>query len=155
MTQFFQYGFLLARRGIGWTESKIKYIYKMMLTKIFYSRVITCFFSYFYYIFFRDRQRSNAIDGSNIASYDLYFDDDNDVDDDDDDADDEYVCDFDDVDEEHVGDFDAFSPERSQYRAFSLDDDGLGGPGDKELYPLPSVDFRCIYSFTRSMSYHS
>ena len=86
---------------------------------------------------------------------DLYFDDDNDVDDDDDDADDEYVCDFDDVDEVHVGDFDAFSPERSQYRAFSLDDDGLGGPGDKELYPLPSVDFRCIYSFTRSMSYHS
>ena len=63
--------------------------------------------------FFHDRQRSNAIDGSNIASYDLYFDDDNDVDDDDDDADDEYVCDFDDVDEEHVGDFDAFSPERS------------------------------------------
>ena len=139
----------------GRMESKIKYMYKLMWTKIFYSCVITCFFSYFYYIFFRDRQRSNAIDGANVANYDLYFDDDNDVDDDDDDADDEYVCDFDDVDEVHVGDFDAFSPERSQYRAFSLDDDGLGGPGDKELYPLPSVDLRCIYSFTRSMSYHS
>ena len=112
-------------------------------------------FSHIFITFFRDRQRSNAINGSNIASYDLYFDDDDDVDDDDDAADDEYVCDFDDVDEEHVGDFDAFSPGHSQYRAFSLDDDGLGGPGDKELYPLPSVDFRCIYSFTRSMSYHS
>ena len=31
----------------GRMESKIKYMYKMMLTKIFYSRVITsCFFSY-------------------------------------------------------------------------------------------------------------
>ena len=113
------------------------------------------FFLIFLLHFFRDRQRSNAIDGSNIASYDLYFDDDNDVDDDDDDADDEYVCDFDDVDEEHVGDFDAFSPGHSQYRAFSLDGDGLGGPGDKGRYPLRSIVFRCIYSFTRSMSYHS
>ena len=50
-------------------------------------------FSHIFITFFRDRQRSNAIDGANVANYDLYFDDDNDVDDDDDDADDEYVCD--------------------------------------------------------------
>jgi len=54
--------------------------------------------------------------------YDLYFngidDDDNDVDDDDD-------------DDEHVGDFDAFSPEHSQYFAFSFDSGGLGRLDDK------------------------
>jgi len=66
------------------------------------------FFLIFYYFFFRDRQRSNAIDGSNITSYGLYFDGIDDVDDDD-----EHVSDFDDVDEEHVGDFDAFSPGHS------------------------------------------
>ena len=118
------------------------------------------FFSHILLNFFRDWQRSNAINGSNIASYGLYFDGIDDIDDDD-----EHVGDFDDVDEEHVGDFDAFSPGhsqylafspgRSQYRAFSLDGNGLGGPGDKGRYPLRSIDFRFIYSFTRSMSYHS
>ena len=103
-------------------------------------------FSHILLHFFHDRQRSNAIDGSNIASYDLYFDG---IDDD------EHVGNFDDVDEEHVGDCDAFSPGHSQYLAFSLNDGGLGGPGDKGRYPLRSIDFRCIYSFTRSMSYHS
>jgi len=32
---------------------------------------------------------------------------------------------------------------------------GLDGAGDKERYLLHSTDFRCIYFFTRSMSYHS
>ena len=109
--------------------------------------LLHCVLSHILLHFFRDRQRSNAIDGSNIASYDLYFDDDDD--------DDEYVCDFDDVDEEYVGDFDAFSPGHSQYHAFSLDGGGFGGSGDKGRYPLRSINFRCIYSFTRSMSYHS
>ena len=115
-----------------------------MMMKVFYSPlIISCFFSYFITFFF-------AIDGSNIASYGLYFDGIDDVDDD------EHVGDFDDVDEDHVGDFDAFSPGHSQYLAFSLDGGGaLGGPGDKGRYPLRSIDFRCIYSFTRSMSYHS
>ena len=76
---------------------------------------------------------------SGVYIYDLYFDA---IDDDDDDDDDD--------DEEHVGDFDAFSPGHSQYLAFSFD--GLGGLGDKGRYPFRSIDFRCIYSFTRSMS---
>ena len=50
--------------------------------------------------------------------YDLYFDG---IDDDDDNGD------------EHVGDFDAFSPEHSQYLAFSFDGGGLGWLGDKGL----------------------
>jgi len=58
--------------------------------------------------------------------YDLYFngidDDDNDVDDDDDDDDD---------DDEHIGDFDAFSPEHSQYFAFSFDSGELDRFDDK------------------------
>jgi len=73
--------------------------------------------------------------------YDLYFDGIDDNDDDDDDNDDE-----------HVGDFDAFSPGHSQYLAFSFDGDGLGGLGNKERYPFRSIDFRCMYSFTQSMS---
>jgi len=72
---------------------------------------------------------------SGVYTYDLYFDT---IDNDDDD------------DEEHVGDFDAFSPGHSQYLAFSFD--GLGGLGDKGRYPFRSIDFRYIYSFTRSMS---
>jgi len=73
--------------------------------------------------------------------YDLYFDgiDDNDDDDDDDDNDDEH-------------DFDAFSPGHSQYLAFSFDGGGLGNLGNKGWYPSRSIDFRCMYSFTRSMS---
>ena len=74
-----------------------------------------------------------------MISYGLYFDGIDDID-----------------DEEHVGDFDAFSSRHSQYLAFSLDDGGLSGPGDKGRYPWPhSIDFRCIYSFTRSVSYRS
>ena len=56
-----------------------------------------------------------------------------------------------DDDDEHVGDFDAFSLEHSQYLAFSFDGGGLGGLGEKRRYPFRSIDFRCIYSFTRSM----
>jgi len=65
--------------------------------------------------------------------YDLYF---NGIDDDDDDNDD----DDDDNDDDDVGDF-AFSPEHSQYLAFSFDDGGLGGLGDKKRYPFRSIDF--------------
>jgi len=72
--------------------------------------------------------------------YFLYFDG---IDDDNDDEDD---------DNEHVGDFDAFFPEHSQYLAFSFDGGGLGGLGDKGWYIFRSIDFRCIYSFTRSTS---
>jgi len=43
--------------------------------------------------------------------YDLYFDGD------------------DDNGDEHIGDFDAFSPEHSQYLAFSFDGGGLGDKG--------------------------
>ena len=73
---------------------------------------------------------------SDVYIYDLYFDA---IDNDDDDD-----------DEEHVDDFDVFSPGHFQYLAFSFD--GLGGLGDKGRYPFRSIDFRCIYSFTRSMS---
>ena len=54
----------------GW-RLKIKYIYKMMWMKIFYSHLITSCFSHILLHFFRNRQRSNAIDGSNIDSYGL------------------------------------------------------------------------------------
>ncbi|KYN36519.1 hypothetical protein ALC56_09114 [Trachymyrmex septentrionalis] len=36
-------------------------------------------------------------------------------------------------DEEHVCDFDAFTPGHSQYLAFSLDGDGLGGQGTSKV----------------------
>jgi len=59
-----------------------------------------------------------------------------------------YFDSIDDVDE-HVGDFDAFSPGHSQYFPFSFDN-GLGGLATRTLFR--SIDFRHIYSFTRSMS---
>ena len=57
-----------------------------------------------------------------------------------------------DVDDEHIDDFDAFSPGHSQYLVFSFDGGGLDGLGDNGQYPFRSIDFRRIYSFTRSMS---
>jgi len=45
-------------------------------------------------------------------------------------------------------DFDAFSPEHSQYLAFSFDDDGLGGLGDKGSL---SLDRFSMYIFFYSI----
>jgi len=63
-----------------------------------------------------------------------------------------YFDGIDDVDDEHVGDFNAFSPGHSQYLAFSFDGGGFDGLGDKGWYSFRSINFRYIYSFTRSMS---
>ena len=48
-----------------------------------------------------------------------------------------------------------FLPGYSQYLTFSFDGGRLGGPGDKGQYPLRSIDFQRISSFTQSMSYRS
>jgi len=67
-----------------------------------------------------------------------------------------YFDSIDDVDdEEHNGDFDAFSPGHSQYLTFSFDCDELGGLRQTWQQGIILFDFRCIYSFTRSMSYCS